>query len=158
MQRSSIRDSLAIVKDITQLIRNSPKRTLIFEQVKEELRKELPSFRPLCPTRWTVRTEALNSVLKNYAVLLEAFEEIAQSCRDEQGAKASGIVSKLQEFATFFGLNLSFALFSVSEQFSRMLQDKQTSIDSAVTQGNIVHEHFLSLRNDSEFEKFFNFF
>ena len=76
----------------------------------------------------------------------------------KKGAKESGIVSKLQEFATFFGLNLSFALFSVSEQFSRMLQDKQTSIDSAVTQGNIVHEHFLSLRNDSEFEKFFNFF
>lgn len=114
-----------------------------------------PKIRPLCPTRWTVRTEAINSVLKNYTVFQEAFSEVAKNCRDEHGSKASGILSKLQEFATFFGLKLSFTLFSVSESFSKMLQDKQTSIESAVSQAEIVLQHFSSLRNDAEFNQFY---
>ena len=34
-------------------------------------------LRPLCPTRWAVQNVALESILSNYAVLLEAFERIS---------------------------------------------------------------------------------
>ena len=32
--------------------------------------------RPPCPTRWTVRTEALNTVIKQYPVIMETMDEL----------------------------------------------------------------------------------
>ena len=38
----------------------------------------LPSLKPLCPTRWTVRTGAVLSVLQNYNVLQDELDKIGQ--------------------------------------------------------------------------------
>ena len=50
----SVRNALDIVMEISKLIRYSPKRTLVFEQCRQDLSISGASLRPLCPTRWTV--------------------------------------------------------------------------------------------------------
>ena len=40
-------------------------------------------LRPLCPTRWTVRTGAINAVIVNYSTLCRALDEISTTGRDE---------------------------------------------------------------------------
>ena len=51
------------VFEITKLIRKSPKRDAIFQKLKHDLATDTPSFRVLCPNRWTVHAESLQSVL-----------------------------------------------------------------------------------------------
>ena len=41
------------------------------------------------------------------------------------------IVQQLEKFSTFFGLKLSFMVFSATEQLSRALQGKDTTIQEA---------------------------
>jgi len=38
---------------------------------KAEMAPDKPGIRVLCPTQWTIRAEALQSILENYQVLLE---------------------------------------------------------------------------------------
>ena len=57
-----IRNALDNIMELSQLIRFSPKRALVFQQCKQELSIGGVGLRPLCPTRWTVRTEAINAV------------------------------------------------------------------------------------------------
>ena len=52
-------------------------RDAIFKRLKEEMASDPPGIRVLCPTRWTVRAEALKSILDNYNVLLELCTGVA---------------------------------------------------------------------------------
>ena len=65
-----MRSCLDAVFEITKVIKKSPKRDAIFQKLKHDLATDTPSFRVLCPTRWTVRAASLQSVLDNYEVLL----------------------------------------------------------------------------------------
>jgi len=51
------------------------------------------SLRPLCPTPFTVRYQSLLSLEKNFVIV--PLEEILQTCSDESGAKASGLLKRL---------------------------------------------------------------
>ena len=61
----------------------------------------------LCPTRWTVRTASLSSVVGNYSSLIQTLDNIYTECRDDLGAKASGFLRRLQGFDTLFGLRVA---------------------------------------------------
>ena len=65
------------------------------------------------------------------------------------------MASRLQEFKTFFGFQLCLKVFSVTEQLSCLLQSKQTSIDTAINQANVLKSHLTRLRSDSEFDLFY---
>ena len=54
-----MRDALDTTHEITKLINKSPRREAIFKRLKEEMASGSPGVRVLCPTRWTVRAEAL---------------------------------------------------------------------------------------------------
>lgn len=64
-------DTLDTVYEITKLIKKSPKRQSIFKAIKnlEEITIGSIGIRILCPTRWTVRAEALASIAENYDTL-----------------------------------------------------------------------------------------
>ena len=68
-QSKVMRDTLDTTYEISKLISFSPKRDSLFEKLKQELAPETPGFRTLCPKRWTVRANSLQSVLDNYVVL-----------------------------------------------------------------------------------------
>ena len=64
------------MREIVGLIKYSPKRTHLFNE--KLLQSDGPKCRikSLCPTRWTVRTEAMDAVIKQYSVLMETMEEV----------------------------------------------------------------------------------
>ena len=69
-----MKDSLSTTYEIVKLIKKSPQRDARFQQLKEKQLKEnltpnTPGIRTLCPTRWTVKADSLQSVLDNYTVL-----------------------------------------------------------------------------------------
>ena len=117
-----IRNALDVTMELSKLILYSPKRYRIFQQCKQELSPEGTGLRPLCPTRWTVRTEALNSLIRNYSAMAQALQQISDESHDDYGRRANGILCQLQRFDTFFGIKLSYLIFSATEQTSINLQ------------------------------------
>ncbi len=66
-----MRDSLDVVQEITKLVKKSPRRDSTLQAIKESMRSDSPGVRVLCPTRWTVRADALHSIACNYKALLQ---------------------------------------------------------------------------------------
>ena len=118
-----LRNTLDFINDLIQLIKFSPKRLTIFENLRREVNfnsEEITSsLRVLCPTRWTVRHASISSILKNYKVLQSTLEEV-QEGHDEYAAKAYGLFNKMELFETYFGLEFTSLLFGPAEQFSRL--------------------------------------
>ena len=152
---SSVRSALDLIWEISKLIQYSPKRTAIFEQCKKDLALAGTGLRPLCPTRWTVRTEAINAVLRNYPALLEALNQVRES-PDDYGRRAGGILAQLEQFATYFGLKLSFLVFGATEQSSRALQSKNTTISEALDAVRMSQSFLSRQRTDSAFDIFYS--
>ena len=70
VKRSKVmRDSLDTVFEKFKLIKDSPRRDTILEQLKREMAPDTSGFHVLCATRWTERAASLNSVQEFYSVL-----------------------------------------------------------------------------------------
>ena len=78
-----IRDALEICREITGLIRYSPKRLYLFSSKLTAGSSGVVSLKPLSTTKWTARTGAINAILKDYTVLMETMEGIHETTRDE---------------------------------------------------------------------------
>ena len=77
-------------------------------------------FQPTDPS--VMRTAAIHSVLLNYSSLCETLETVNAETHDECGRKAGRYLAQMEQFSTFFGLNLSHLIFSGTEQLSLTLQ------------------------------------
>ena len=141
--------------ELVQLIKWSPKRSSLFEKLKREMTPGMQDLRPLCPTRWTVRTGAINGVLANYSTLCKALDEISISGRDEYAMKASGFLQQMEKFSTFFGLKLGYLVFSLTERLSCTLQGKDTTVQEAVEAAKLTELYLCRLRSDEEYTKFY---
>ena len=98
-----------------KLIKFSPKRNALFDTIKSQSYPETNTLKPLCPTRWTVRSGAINAVLENYNALLTTLEEIHSTGRDKYAMNAGGFATQLQLFSTFWGLKLCMLIFMPTE-------------------------------------------
>ena len=150
-----IRNSLDIVIEICKLVMNSPKRLLVFQECKEELHHPGTGLRPLCPTRWTVRNVAIDAVLRNYCALLQAFERISAESHDDYGRRANGILTMLDKFSVYLGLKHSFLVFGATEQVSRTLQARDTTLQEALVAVNTGKLFLQRQRDDCAFERFY---
>lgn len=93
---SAIRDALSLCEEVYNLICTSPKRLARFKVLQQQLHPdEALGLKPICPTHWTVRTAALNSVLKNYDVIMQDLEEISEAGIDAS-SKAAGIIALME--------------------------------------------------------------
>ena len=151
----SIRDCLHLVMELVQLIKWSPKRSSLFEQLKSDMTPGTHDLRPLCPTRWTVRTGAIHAVITNYSTLCKALDEISTTGRDEYAMKANGFLQQMEKISTLFGLKLGYLVFSVTERLSCTLQGKDTTIQEATEAGRLTETYLRRLRSDEEYTKFY---
>ena len=92
-----MKDSLETTREITKLIKYSPRRDGIFQKLKETLPVgNTPGIRVLCPTRWTVGAESLNSIIANYEVLERIWDEALQITQDtETKARIRGVAAQM---------------------------------------------------------------
>ena len=70
-------DTIYVVKEITTLIKYSPKRECTLGKIKENLEYEEDgstggNIVSLCPTRWTVRASCFRRIIDNYSALMQA--------------------------------------------------------------------------------------
>ena len=152
----AIREALTVTIELASIIRASPKRLAQFRHLQEELSPGSPGLKPLCPTRWTVRVEALHAVIMNYSVLRCELEKIGEESCGEASRKSLGVLSIMERLTTFFGLKLSFLIFSAMEQLSKTLQYKDINAQEVSTAVNAAKRFLERQRDPLAFESFYS--
>ena len=150
-----LRNARDITHEITKLVKLLPKRDLLFKRIKSELAVEQPGLRILCPTRWTVRADALKGILDNYEALQELWMEAAAVTSDtETKARLAGVASQMMSFDFFFGCSLGEAMLHYSDILSKSLQTSNLSVVDGQKNAKRTIDTLQSLRNDKEFDTF----
>ena len=127
-----IGNALDTTHEVTKLIKFSPHRQEIFRELKTQ-HDSIHDFnsagmRLLCPTRWTVRADALASVISNYEVLLQTWDEAVDVVKDtETKARINGVYAQMQTFEFLFATFLGEMVLRHSDNLSSTIQKKTTS-------------------------------
>ena len=146
-----ISDALDTTYEITKLIKKSPHRESILKRLKGEIASDSPGVRLLCPTRWTVKADALKSVLDNYSVLQGLLEEAAYVKDTDMKARIWGVSAQMNTFNFLFGLILGEMLLRHSDNLSRTLQDTTMSAVDGQAVAAMTLASLAKLRNEDCF-------
>ncbi len=139
-------------------IKFSPRREAIFLGVKQDMPgTPLAGIWLLCPTRWTVRADALASVTSNFQVLQQTWEESIEVVSDsETKARIRGVSSVMSTFDYLFGNMLGEMLLKNADNLSRSLQIKTLSAAEGQQIAKMTVQTLKSLRNDSSFHLYWS--
>ena len=147
-----MQDALDITREISKLLKYSPKRHALFTKFKNELAPDTPGFRTLCPTRWTVRANSLHSVLNNWKPLLELWGESLDTKLDaEIRSRIIGVQHQMGLFSYFFGVSLGALIFGHSDNLSRTLQHTYISAGEGQSIAKMSIKTLESIRSESQF-------
>lgn len=95
-----ISDSLDTVREVGKLVKKSPQRNAKLDKLVSESENESKSVHTLCPTRWTVRGEALASVLNNHSELMELWDWSMDVVKEtDMKARIQGVQAMMTTFS-----------------------------------------------------------
>jgi len=152
---ATMKRALDICHEVTKLVKYSPRRQNAFNKLKEELSPGNPGVRTLCPTRWTIRADSMESIIQNYSVLQELWDEAVNFVRDSEViARIRGVASQMQLFDFFFGLVLGESLLRNTDNLSRTLQKKNYSAAEGQLTAKRTKEVLQSIRSEESFNLF----
>ncbi|XP_068227994.1 uncharacterized protein [Palaemon carinicauda] len=159
-QKKLMRDTPDDTREITKLIKKYPKRDVIFEKIKSEITPEGSSgIRVLCPTRWTVKLQALESILKNYSNLQQHWGDAKDVADDtETKARLGGVDSSMKTFDYFFDCNIGVQLLGYADNLAKALQATKRSAMDGQELARMTVTTLKSLRNDKPSSHFGNRF
>ena len=150
-----VSDALDTTFDISKLIKFSPRREGLFENIKKELAPDSPGLRVLCPTRWTVRGESLQSVINNYSVLQEVWDECLESrLQPDIRSRVIGVQAQMQKFNFIFGVILGERILKHADNLSKTLQHRDLSAAEAQAIAELRIKTLQMMRNDEAFSLF----
>lgn len=149
-----MRNFLQFVIDLINFFRESPKRCAIVRNVADSLKCAQSHIRPLCPTRFTVKYRAIESISKQLPVLQEALTTITDEYTDNKvRAHASGFMKRFGEFEFFFCLHVSLMLFELTDRLSTQLQSTRLSAGESYQLVKFCIDELTNWRTDSGFDK-----
>ena len=114
-----VRDFLQLLQDIIVFLRNSPKRCAIVRTVVQRFQNTQTHIQPLCPTRFTVKYRALDGLLSQLEVVLQALNDIAALASENKiRSMASGFLKRLIDFDVVFCFVVAVKLFEIMDILS----------------------------------------
>ena len=148
--------ALDVVAEVSKLVKKSPKRDAAFDKLKADLAPETPGFRVLCPTRWTVRAVSLQSVIDNYEVLLQLWQEALNGSLDgEMRARIIGVEAHMMKFDFLFGVFLGSLILRHSDNLSKTLQHKALPASKGQRIAKLTLSVVQKMRSDEQFAAFY---
>lgn len=137
------------------MVKKSPQRNTKLDKIREETANESRGVHALCPTRWTVRGEALASVLNNHDELMKLWDWSPEVLKHtEMKSRIIGVKSIMAKFSFYFGCCLGEKILQQTDNLSRALQS--SSISAA--QGNMLARDVVKIlltdRSDESFDLF----
>ena len=156
-----MKSALEVTHEITKLIKLSPRRDSVFKELKADADSSEEghscSVKLLCPTRWTVRADALLSVLNNYKTIIETWDIVIDIARDtETKARIQGVHSQMETFNFLFGAFLGEMILRHTDNLSKTLQNQSCSAAEGQLIADMVVRTLSTLRSDESFDMFWS--
>jgi len=150
-----LKSALETTREITKLVKFSPKREVLFKEKKQEVAPDTPGIRLLCPTRWTVRGESLSSIVSNYAILQDTFEQSINEVTDtEIKSRIIGVSAQMTSFEYLFGTLLGECILRNIDNLSKTLQNPEMSAAEAQDIVKLTTSTLQSIRTTEMFDQF----
>ena len=90
-------DTLNTTSEISKLLKFSLRRDVAFEKLKSELAPNVPRFRTL-PNSLDCQGESLQSIIDNYAVFQDLWEEVRSITTDSDAhARIGGVEAQMEK-------------------------------------------------------------
>ena len=160
-QSKVCRDALDTAFEITRLIKFSPKRNAAFDRIKsgnvDDCYPSPIGIRTFCPTRWTVRGDAIESILVNYSTLGILWEEclhLATRLDPDVKARIIGVQCQMLTFNLLFGLKLCERILKMTDNLSKTLQSSSLSAAMAQHIASLTVTTLSKMRTDEAFQAF----
>lgn len=162
-QSKACSDALDTGMEISKLIRFSPKRNAIFDKIKSESVEGETSddlsrtgIRAFCPTRWTVRADAVESILTNYSTLYDLWDISLDTKLDPDiKGRIIGVQTQMTKFHLLFGLCLCKTILKITDNLSRTLQQQSMSAGDGQRVTKLTVLTLSSMRTEESFDLFF---
>ena len=130
----------------------SPRRDSLFEQLKSSVSPGTVGFRTLCPTQWTVKAASLQSVIDNYEVFQEFWDEARDITSDsENHARITGVKAQMEKFDFLFVLCLGDCILRHTNNLSKTLQSPSLSAADSQQLAQLICNTLECLRNQESF-------
>ena len=137
-----LKDALDVTYEIIKLVKLSPRRERIFEKLKQVTMEtpDTPGIHCLRPTSWTVKADALKSIIENDGILQDLWDESVDVVHEsEMKARILGVSAQMKAFDYFYAINLAEFILCHSNNLSRTLQKINIC---AAELANLTVKHF----------------
>lgn len=150
---SMIAGSIQVVNDFGVLCSSSGKFKSLFAKISADSEQPVNfhHIKPLCPTRWLVRVQAIQAAVEQYKIILNTLE-VESVSSDQISVRASGLLDKFQDGATLMCLIIAGHVLGPLECLNRALQSSTMTVPGMLESTKAVKTHLISLRNDKEFD------
>lgn len=136
--------------------RSSVMRRIFTAIAAEDDSSDSRILRPLCPTRWTVRTPAIDQAIISLKTVLTSLDELSAVADRDVRNKASGLRSQFEKTATLLGLKIALSALRPLESLNRALQSSTQTVSGMVAAAKAVVLELQSKRTDGTFSAIFN--
>ncbi len=152
-------EALEVAFEITKLIKFSPKRNAHFDRIKADVAEEDScnvGIRTFCPTRWTVRGNSIGSILANYNILAQLWEECLELKLDPDiKGRIIGVSTQMSKYSLIFGLKLCERILKITDNLSITLQKQSLSASQAQHVAQLSVETLKRMRTSESFDSFY---
>ena len=162
IKRSKLcRDSMDTAFEISKLIRFSPKQNAAFDRIKVEVPADEEGYtmgiRAFCPTRWTVRGDAIASIIENYKILKQLWDESLETKLDPDiKGRIIGVKAQMSQYWLVFGLQLCKRILLITDNLSKTLQKQSLSAAEGQEVVKLTLQTLKDMRSVDSFDLFFS--
>ena len=154
-------DALDTAFEICKLIKFSPKRNAAFDRIKSQTEEDLVAsvgIRNFCPTRWTVRGNSVGSILENYNILNDLWDEcLGTRLEPDIKGRIIGLKTQMSQYKLLFGLHLCERILKITDNLSKTLQTQSLSASEARKIAKYTIQTLQEMRTDVMFDVFFEY-
>ena len=156
MKQSKVcRDTLDTSYEISKLLR-------FFDRIRVENHAEVDigpkavGIRAMCPTRWTVRGDAIESIIEHYDTLSQLWDECLETRLDpDVKGRIIGVQTQMTTFDLLFVLQLSMKILKITDNLSKTLQKQSMSAAEGRSVAELTVRILKSMHTDENFTAFF---
>jgi len=157
----NLRDSVQCVHDLGVLHSQNGKFKSLFTEVAAGQSTVVRNLRPLCPTRWTVRVDAIKNVVNQYECVLDALEAFVEPSNSigasaESKTRANGLLHKFKMSSTLLALRIALVGFGILENLCKALQGKSQTVSGMLAAVDHTLRRLNEVRTDDEFHSIYS--
>ena len=144
-----IRNALYTINEVGRLFSDSLKFRDKFADLCVAENQSPKKLQPLCPTRWTVRLQAVDAVLDRYDEVLATVEELGAG-RSHIAPRAAGLHAQLRKQLTLLALHMARVVLSPLDRLNKILQGSHCTVSKLVSSVQLTKELLQAERDGAD--------